>query len=265
VIIINFEISVLASGSSGNSIYVTDGSTSMLIDAGLSGKELSKRMNKVGISAAQLDAILITHEHRDHISGVGVMSRRYNLPIYANQLTWEGSEELIGPVSEDNCCIFDQEFMLGNIGIRPFSISHDASDPVGYILHCNNKRIGIATDMGYFTPKIKEALKGLDFLVVEANHDLDMLMTGSYPWSLKNRIKGNEGHLSNDDAAALIPELVSDKAPRILLGHLSKDNNNPDLAYITIKNNLDEYNLKEGKDYKLEFTYRDRPTQLYKI
>ena len=261
----NLQISVLASGSSGNSIYITDGSTSILIDAGLSGKELSRRMNKVGISADQIDAVLITHEHRDHISGAGVISRRYNLPVYANQLTWESGKELIGPVSEENCCIFDQEFMIENIGITPFSISHDAADPVGYILHCNNRSIGIATDMGYFTPEIKAKLKGLDFMIVEANHDLDMLMTGSYPWNLKNRIKGKEGHLSNDDAAALIPELITDNFPRILLGHLSKDNNNPDLAYITVKNNLDEYDLKEGEDYKLDFTYRDRPTRLYKI
>ena len=261
----SLKISVLASGSSGNSIYVTDGTNSILIDAGLSGKELSKRMKKVGIPSDQIDAILITHEHRDHISGAGVMSRRYNIPIFANQLTWENGAELVGSVSEENCCVFDEEFMIGNIGIEPFSISHDAADPVGYILHCNNKRIGIATDMGYFTSEIKERLKGLDFILVESNHDLDMLMTGSYPWHLKNRIKGKEGHLSNDDAAALIPQLINGNGPRILLGHLSKDNNNPDLAYITVKNNLDEHNLKEGKDYKLDFTYRDKPTRLYKI
>ena len=261
----NCKISVLASGSSGNSIYISDGKLNILIDAGLSGKDLEKRLNKIGVSANEIDAILITHEHRDHVSGAGIISRRYNIPIYANDPTWEQSYECIGNIDEKHCKIISNDFMLGDISIHPFSISHDAASPFAYILHCNNKSVGIATDMGYFDEKIVNELKGLDFLVIEANHDLDMLMTGSYPWNVKHRIRGDEGHLSNDDTAALLPKVIDSNGPHILLAHLSEDNNNPEVAYITVKNGLEANDLKEGKDYTLDFTYQDKPTRLYKI
>ncbi|MFW5972212.1 MAG: MBL fold metallo-hydrolase [Bacillota bacterium] len=259
------EVSVLASGSSGNSIYITNGTNSILIDAGLSGKETEKRLSKIGKAADELDAILVTHEHSDHIKGVGVLSRRYDLPIYANDLTWQGAEKKLGKIAEKNCKIFNKEFSIGELGISPFSISHDAGAPVGYIIECGNKKIGHATDMGYVPDNVEKCLKGMDLLIIESNHDLEMLMTGSYPWPLKKRIDGEKGHLSNDDTADLLPRIIEGNFPRILLAHLSKDNNIPDLAYITVKNNLEDKGFVIGEDLQLDFTYRHRPTELYEI
>lgn len=261
----NCKISVLASGSSGNSTYVSDGETQILIDVGLSGKDLEKRLNNINVNAVEIDAILITHEHRDHVNGVGVMCRRYNIPIYANNMTLEKSYNFIGSVEEKFCKNIKKDFSIGNINIHPFSISHDAVSPVAYLLYCNNKTIAIATDMGYFDKKVIRELKGADFIILEANHDLDMLMTGNYPWKVKHRIRGEEGHLSNDDTAALLPKIIDDNKPQILLAHLSEDNNNPEVAYITIKNNLKENGLIEGEDYNLDFTYQDKATKVYKL
>jgi len=259
------KISVLASGSSGNSIYVSDGKMNILVDVGLSGKEMEKRLNEIDVSPDEIDAIIITHEHRDHVSGAGIFSRRYNIPIYANDPTWNNSYKCIGKINKKHCEIIKNDFMLGDIAVHPFSISHDAASPFAYILYCNKKKIGIATDMGYFDEKIVNELKELDFLVIEANHDLDMLMTGDYPWNVKHRIKGDEGHLSNDDTAALLPKIIGENEPQILLAHLSEDNNNPEVAYITVKNSLRANDLKEGDDYNLDFTYQDKPTRVYEI
>lgn len=258
------EVSVLASGSSGNSIYIANKRQKILIDAGLSGKELCERLKKIGIRGKDLDAIFITHEHQDHIKGVGVLSRRFDIPVYANQLTWEGASTL-GKIKEKNCKIFQGEFILGDLQVTPFAISHDANSPVGYIIACGRTKVGVATDMGKVLPEQREILRGLDLLVIEANHDLEMLMAGSYPRSLKYRIRGEKGHLSNDDTAYLLPKLINSNNPCILLAHLSQDNNLPELAYITIKNNLEEAGIKVDKDLKLDFAYQDRPTERYKL
>ena len=261
----SLQVSVLASGSSGNSIYITSGDRSILIDAGLSGKKIVERLNKCGVNNPELDAILMTHEHKDHTKGVGVLSRRFKVPIYANELTWTAAAEDLGKIKSEHQCLFDGDFMIGDLGILPFSISHDAKDPVGYIIKYKNKSIGIATDMGCIPERVKKKLIGLDFLILEANHDLEMLQTGPYPAFLKKRIRSDKGHLSNDDTADLLPQLVKDNFPCILLAHLSKDNNIPKVAHITIKNNLEEAGLKLGKDLKMDFAYRDKPTQLYDV
>ncbi|MFW5787483.1 MAG: MBL fold metallo-hydrolase [Halanaerobiales bacterium] len=261
----SINISVLASGSSGNSIYIKNGKNQILIDAGLSGKELTNRLKKIQADPAEIDAVFLTHEHNDHIDGAGVISRRFDIPIYATEKTWQAASSELGQLCDKDCRILEKDMVFGSFGVHTFSVSHDASDPVGYILHCNNKKIGIATDMGYFDQNIVKELKGMDVLIIEANHDLDMLINGSYPWSVKKRIKSRKGHLSNDDTAALLPEVISDNIPRILLAHLSQDNNNPELAYITIKNNLEYEGLKEGEDYKLDFTYQKRPTRLFQV
>lgn len=259
------EVSVLASGSSGNSIYISNSKTRILIDAGLSGKEIDERLKKIGACGEELDAILVTHEHSDHIKGVGVLSRRYDLPIYANDLTWQGAAPSLGKIKERNCRIFQGDFMVGDLGIRPFSISHDANDPVGYIINSGETRVGVATDMGFVPERVKDLLWGLDMLIIEANHDLEMLMTGSYPWPLKHRINGEKGHLSNDDTAALLPKLINSNFPCILLAHLSKDNNIPELAYITVKNSLEDEGLYIGENLQLNLAFRERPTQLYRV
>jgi phosphoribosyl 1,2-cyclic phosphodiesterase len=259
------KVSVLASGSSGNSVFVSDKRTNILIDAGISGKEISKRLGQIGMDAGNIDAILLTHEHIDHIKGVGVLSRRYDIPIYANELTWKGATEELGKIKEKNCKIFDENFMLGHLGITPFSIPHDANDPVGFVINKGLINVGVATDMGYVPEEVKKMLKGMDLLIIEANHDLDMLMTGSYPIYLKDRIRGKLGHLSNDDTAAVLPELIGSNFPRILLSHLSKDNNIPELAYITVKNNLKDKGLKLETDLRLGFAFQSRATELFEF
>lgn len=259
------EVSVLASGSSGNAIFISGGKTKILINAGLSGKEIEKRLAKIGVYGDELDAIVVTHEHLDHIKGVGVLSRRYDLPVYANEPTWKGAEKQLGQIADKNCRFFKGDFMIGDLGISPFPVPHDANAPVGFIISCGNRRIGQATDMGYVTEEVEDCLKGLDFLVIESNHDLEMLMNGSYPWPLKKRIHGENGHLSNDDTADLLPRIIGDNFPRILLAHLSKDNNIPALAYITVKNSLEDHGFTIGKDLLLDIAYRDRPTELFKV
>ncbi|MFW6271258.1 MAG: MBL fold metallo-hydrolase [Bacillota bacterium] len=261
----NLEISVLGSGSSGNSIYINNGQISILIDAGMSGKEINRRLKKCDTSVEKIDAILLTHEHNDHILGAGVLSRKCDIPVYANELTWDAAEKNLGKIKKGNCRIIDGDFSLGQLDISCFSISHDARDPVGYTLCSQGKKIGVATDMGYMKEEVKRELQNLDFLIIESNHDYEMLTQGSYPPYLKKRIKGPQGHLSNDDTAELLPELIKHKLPHILLAHLSKDNNLPDLAYITIKNRLEEAGLKVGQDLEIDFTFRDRPTKIYSV
>jgi len=262
---LQIEISVLASGSSGNAIYIKNNKHSILIDAGLSGKELEKRMAAVDLNPADLSALLVTHEHSDHIKGVGVLSRRYDLPVYANDKTWTGSEKRLGKIKEKNQQIFSGPFMIGELGFIPYATSHDANAPVGYICRCGNQKIGIATDTGFISEEAKKLLKGSDFLILESNHDLEMLMTGSYPWHLKKRIRSEQGHLSNDDAAALLPKLIKDNQPKVLLAHLSEENNNPQIAYITVKNDLEEAGFKIGEDLKLGWATQAKPTKVYKI
>ncbi len=261
----SLEISVLASGSSGNSIVINNNKNTILIDAGLSGKELVKRLNNCGLNSNQPDAILITHEHNDHIKGAGILSRRLDIPVYANQATWSQMEEKIGPIEEKNCCIFKSQFMIGNLGIIPFNISHDAVDPVGFIINYKTKNIGIATDMGHVPSDIRGKLRGLDFFVFEANHDLEMLRNGSYPYHLKKRIRSDQGHLSNDDTAHILPELIEDNYPKILLAHLSQENNNPQVAYLTIKNKLEAEGYKIDENVEMDFTFKEKATKLYTV
>lgn len=262
---ISLQISILASGSSGNSILVSTDQHKLLVDAGLSGKGISELLCQVGVSGDQLDAIFITHEHIDHIKGVGVLSRRYNIPIYANERTWEAAAPCLGKISETNCKTFSGPFSLGTMDIQPFSIPHDAADPVGYVIRAGKEQMAVATDMGHVTEEVLQALKGVQHVVLESNHDLEMLKFGPYPWSLKKRIMSPVGHLSNDDCGACVVQLAQSCTPCIYLAHLSKDNNVPELAYLTVKNTVEESGLRLDYDVRLELTYRNRATQLFKV
>ena len=257
------KVSVLGSGSSGNSIYLSYRGTSILIDAGMSGREINRRLQKCDSTIEELDAVFITHEHNDHITGAGVISRRCDIPIFANKLTWEALDGEIGSIKPDNKKLISGSLSMGPFFLSSFSISHDARDPIGYVVRTEGGSVGIGTDMGYVNSEVKHQLKDLDFLIIESNHDYEMLMQGSYPPHLKRRIKSKQGHLSNDAAAEILPDLMEKKLPRILLAHLSRDNNMPDLAYITIKNRLEAAGLKVGSDLDIEFTYHDRPTKLF--
>jgi len=226
----NFQICILASGSRGNAVYVSGGSTSILIDAGLSGIEIERRLNSKGLYPEDLDAILVSHEHTDHIKGVGVLSRRFNLPIYMNSKTEKASVSQLGNVRVIKNFECGSPFMIKDLFIHPFSISHDAKDPSGFTVNQNGTKIGIATDLGIATSMVKEHLKGCSLLILEANHDKDMLINGPYPWPIKQRIKGRAGHLSNEASKNLLKELQHDRLKYVILAHLSQTNNTPQKA-----------------------------------
>ena len=241
----------LVSGSSGNASIIKNNNTTILLDCGLSGKKLSMTLDSIGMSCDEIDAMLITHEHTDHTQGAGVVSRRFNIPIYATEKTHLAMS--VGPLKEENIKIIksDEPFEIGTIGITPFSISHDASDPVCYSFLVDNKKYSIATDTGIMTDKIFNSIAGSDFLMLEANHDIDMLMYGDYPYDLKKRIMSNWGHLSNNLAAENAIKLLENNTHHIMLSHLSEKNNDPNVAYKTVENALTAHGAKIGKDISL--------------
>lgn len=246
------QICSLSSGSSGNCIYVGDESTHLLIDVGISGKKIEQGLYKIGIDPKNLDGILVTHEHSDHIKSLGVMARRYKVPIYSTQNTWNELMTYGSLGAIDNGLhkrvIPDQAFFLKDICIKPFKSFHDAVEPVCYTFSKADKKISVATDIGCYDDYIKEQLKGSNILFIEANHDIKMLEVGSYPYFLKQRILSDIGHLSNEMSGKLISEIIHKDLRYVVLGHLSKENNYPDLAYETVKLELhDSVNLYKSE------------------
>ena len=241
----------LASSSRGNAAIIKNDDTTILVDCGISGKKLTQILRDEGISCDEIDALLITHEHSDHTIGAGIISRRFDIPVYATQKTHEKMD--IGLMRDENIKIIDKEcdFEIRSIGIRPFSISHDAADPVGYSLFCGKSKYSIATDTGIMTDTLFDAISGSDFIMLEANHDIDMLMYGEYPYHLKKRIMSKLGHLSNDIAAQTAVRLLNCNTKHIMLGHLSEKNNEPHIAYKTVENALIGCGARIGEDIGL--------------
>lgn len=228
----HFSVCMLASGSKGNSIFISDSTTSLLVDAGLSGSEIERRLKSRGISPKSLDAIVVSHEHADHIKGVGILSRRFGIPLFISRKTYQAGAYLLGKIDESMIHHFEcgADFDIGSLKIRPFSLSHDAEDPAGFTMSRNGTKIGIATDLGIATAMVKHHLKGCDMLIIEANHDPDMLLSGPYPWPLKQRIRNRTGHLSNEESRELLGEIRDDRLSHVILAHLSETNNTPDQA-----------------------------------
>jgi phosphoribosyl 1,2-cyclic phosphodiesterase len=226
----NLAVCNLASGSKGNATYISDGKTSILVDAGLSGIELQRRLTSRNLAPEKLDAIIVTHEHSDHVRGAGILSRRFKLPVYINQKT-EAASHRLGSLHETRPFDCGTTFSIGNLTIHPFSISHDAEDPAGFTIGRNGTSMAIATDLGIATAMVKEHLKHCALLVLEANHDPQMLETGPYPWPLKQRIQSRIGHLSNSDSKKLLHELQHDNLQHVILAHLSENNNTPQKAF----------------------------------
>lgn len=246
----------LISGSSGNASIVQSLHTTILVDCGLSCKRLTNLLNSVGILPSDIDALLITHEHCDHTMGAGVVSRRFDIPIYATEKTHQNMK--IGPVKEENIKLIthDNDFSIGDIDIHSFSISHDAADPVGYSFFADNQKYSIATDTGIMTDGIFNSISGSDFVMLEANHDIDMLMYGEYPFDLKKRILGEKGHLSNDSAAEVAVKLLESNTHNVMLSHLSDKNNLPDIAYKTVGEALIKHGAVMGSDINLSVAQR---------
>ncbi|QTA93828.1 Metallo-beta-lactamase domain-containing protein [Desulfonema magnum] len=231
---------MLASGSKGNSIFISDGSTSVLIDAGLSGIEIERRMASKGLCAKDLDAILVSHEHSDHVRGAGILSRRFHLPVYISPQTNIAAASHLGTVEDIRHFECGSGFKIKTLNIHPFSISHDAEDPAGFTVSQNGTKIGIATDLGIATAMVKTHLKDCSLLILEANHDPEMLMNGPYPWHLKQRVRSRLGHLSNEESKDLLNEVRHEGLSHVILAHLSETNNTPQKALDTVSQAMNQ-------------------------
>lgn len=258
----------IASGSSGNCIYVGSSSTNLLVDAGISAKRIENGLDGIDILPDTLQGILITHEHSDHVQGLGVLARKYHIPIYATMETAYAIQKIksLGDISGELFHYIrpDEPFQINDIDIEPFATSHDAANPVCYAFRSEGQKIGLATDLGKFDDYIVSKLKTSELLYIEANHDVNMLMVGKYPYYLKQRILGDRGHLSNETSADLISKLIHPGLQQILLAHLSKENNYEELAYETVCCEL----MSRGSDFpsdRVSVALRDQPSELVLI
>ncbi|SNB45584.1 MBL fold metallo-hydrolase [Geobacter sp. DSM 9736] len=224
------RVCLLASGSKGNAIFVETGDTRLLVDAGLSAREITSRLAQIGVCGEDLDAILISHEHSDHTRGAGTLARKYKVPLFISYPTCRESERVLGGKAPRVEFESGYTFGLKDIQVDPFPITHDACDPVGFLIESSEGRIGIATDLGCVTALVREKLKNSRMLVIESNHDEEMLIKGPYPWHLKQRIKSRHGHLSNIDSVTLLDDLIHPGLEAVFLAHLSEVNNDPAVA-----------------------------------
>lgn len=261
------ELCSIASGSSGNCIYAGTDDCHLLLDAGISGKRIEAGLNEIGLKTSEMDGVLITHEHSDHIKSLGVIARRYGLPMYATQGTIDYIKEnrSIGEVDSSlfHAVLPEVPFRIGDMTITPISTSHDAADPVAYIMRKEQKSMAIITDLGKYDENIVDRLQGLDVLLLEANYDVHMLEVGVYPYYLKQRILGEKGHLSNELSGQLLGRVLHDRFKKVVLGHLSKENNYPQLAYESVKAEVTlADNPYKGSDFPIEVAKRDEVSEL---
>ena len=237
---------VLASGSKGNSTYLESGSTRILIDAGLSGKAIEKRLAAIQVDAASLSAIIVTHEHHDHICGVGVLSRRFQLPVFVNELTLLAGGKTLQKLARWQPFVTGDSFPFQDLSIHPFRVSHDAADPVGFSIDDGNHSLGYCTDTGKVSHLMQHRLSGCNGIVLESNHDPAMLKTGPYPEYLKQRVRSNTGHLPNHEAADFIHSLRHDNLHHVVLAHISETNNHPDLVWSAMREAMPGVDVKKG-------------------
>ena len=251
----------LYSGSSGNSFFVQSDDINILVDAGVSGKKIVDGLASIGISIQNISAILVTHEHSDHTKSVATLSKKYNIPVYANKKTWNAMKDKKEKISENNIFYFhnNQSFELANLTIYPFEIPHDAADPCGFNICDANSKICIATDIGHITPSILENLKHSNFILLESNYEPDVLKCSSYPYKLKERIISPLGHLSNIEAGKTINYLSDFGVKNIMLGHLSNENNFPELAYKSVLEQV------ERQDLTLKIASRYCPSEFFEV
>lgn len=260
------RVMTIASGSSGNCIYVGDDNTHILIDTGISRKRVEEGLRLLDLSLNDIDGILVTHEHSDHISGLGVVERKSATPVYATWGTIKGIQNTnLGKLPEGifNTIECDREFKIGTLSVKAAATSHDALSPCAFRVEAGDKSFDLVTDLGKYDDYIVDRFAGVNCMVLEANHDIRMLETGPYPYPLKQRILGEKGHLSNEAAGHLIDRLLGSQVQEILLGHLSKENNYPDLAYETVKTEIDmSHSEYRSSDFKIEVAGRDKPSHI---
>ena len=256
------KVCVLASGSRGNCTLIATPTTRILVDAGLSGRETARRLSLLEMLPEELDAILIGHEHSDHIQGLPVLAGRYAIPVYINRETARATGEKLARARTVKIFINGHSWEIGDLTILPFSVFHDAQDPVGFIIRQGEISVLVATDLGVPTRLVRERLKGNRVVILEANHDPDMLMNGDRPWRLKQRINSRQGHLSNQTAAELLAEETGQDLTDIFLAHLSQDCNHPDKALQVVREHLE----RKGRGHiRVRLTFQDRISEVVEI
>lgn len=260
----------IASGSSGNVTLIREGSHNILIDCGISCKRINEGLAEEGLSLSDIEAVLITHEHIDHVAACGVLARKYGMPIYATQGTINGIGS-VRSLGEFDRSVFvpveaEKTFTVGSLEIKPLQIFHDANEPVCYRLEGSGKSFAVVTDLGEYDEHLKENLMGLDGLILEANHDVRMLEVGPYPYPLKRRILGKYGHLSNESSGRLLAQILHDDIKYIMLGHLSRENNTAELAKLEVETEIaladNEY---RPEDLDIRVAMRDRPSEAFEL
>ena len=261
-----FKFCSLYSGSSGNSLFVENNNAKILIDAGESAKKIVEALNSIQVDIKDIDAILVTHEHKDHIKGLGTLSQKYDIPVYANPETWDAMPDQSIKISDYNKNKFttNEDFAIKDLVISPFKIPHDAANPCGYNISFKKEKISIATDLGHITEDILGKLEKSSFVLLESNYEPQMLDVSPYPYVLKQRIKGPKGHLSNKMAGETISNLINSGLKTVMLGHLSKENNFPELAYKTVVENLIANSYDENS-LNLYVAKRDEQSKIINI
>ena len=254
----------LYSGSSGNSLFIQSDNTKILVDCGVSSKKIVEALNSMEVDASSIDAILVTHEHSDHVKGLATFSSKFDVPVFSTCETFDNMEKVTSKLSNINYFKIDEKFNIGDLEILPFSIPHDAANPCGFNILGDNKKISIATDIGHMNSAILKRLEGSSFLLLESNYDTEVLKCCSYPFSLKSRISGPTGHLSNDMAGKTITYLLKNGLKTAMLGHLSKDSNFPELAYSTTVNEILSNGIDENS-FNISVASRDYPGKLITI
>ncbi len=266
-----FQLCSFSSGSSGNSCLIRTENTAVLVDAGISARRITDSLQAVGLTPDDVNAVLITHEHYDHVSGLRVLAGRIpGAKVFANIGTWRHIADKV-PGEMRTLISAGTEFTVGDITVRPFSLSHDAADPVGFSFRSGGAKICVITDTGYLTEEMMNEARDADMLVLEANHETGVLECGRYPYALKKRILGDRGHLSNVAAGEALAAVCANRidtgagALRVLLAHLSRENNSPELALITVKNILEEAGVAVGRDVLIDVINRDEMSAVYEI
>jgi len=257
----------IGSGSKGNAYLVAGNNSRILIDAGFSAKYIAENLNAIGVAPNEIDGIVVTHEHIDHIGGINVFSKRFDIPVYANEKTMLEILRKCKDISQKNVRVFKtgEDFYINDLNIAPFKTPHDSASSCGYSVFCGNVKVTVATDLGHMTKNVLEGLKGADLIVLESNHDLNMLYNGPYPESLKQRVSGPNGHLSNDACGQTLAYLADFGLKHIILGHLSEENNTPEIAYKSACEYLNEKGVEVNKDIGLEIASQSVRGKCYRI
>ncbi len=256
------KICILASGSSGNSFLVWTDRTKILIDAGISARQLRERLNGLGITVDEIEALFITHEHTDHVRGAGTLARSLRIPVFLTEGTCAACNSTFEHLPAREFFMPGEIICFKDLQLVSYSVSHDAADPVNFLLCHKNRKVGMAMDLGYASRLVKERLKHCDVLILESNHDRRMLMNGPYPWQLKQRILGRRGHLSNEQSASVLCEVADQGLRGLFLAHLSQENNHPQLVRSLFEQTLAEVGLNH---VPLFVTSQDEPTDIFEV